>query len=214
MKAQSMVDEKLLDTLRGIPTSHLSDNMKRMSGIYGLQRFHKGKKLVGRALTVRVRPGDNLYIYLALTKAQPGDVLLIDGSGEVANALIGELIMLYGIQRGVAGYVIDGAVRDVEAFYDQDVPCYAKLANHRGPFKLGPGEVGGDVSICGQVVKNGDYIVGDEDGVVVLPRNDVNKLVDLALVTAAREEAIKAEIANGKLYQKWMFDTLEQHKLV
>lgn len=214
MKAQSMVDEKLLDTLRGIPTSHLSDNMKRMSGIYGLQRFHKGKKLVGRALTVRVRPGDNLYIYLALTKAQPGDVLLIDGSGEVANALIGELIMLYGIQRGVAGYVIDGAVRDVEAFYDHDVPCYAKQANHRGPFKLGPGEVGGDVCICGQVVKNGDYIVGDEDGVVVLPRNDVNELVDLALVTAAREEAIKAEIANGKLYQKWMFDTLEQHKLV
>lgn len=209
-----MIEKKLLETLQAIPTSHLSDNMQRMSGIYGLQRFHKAKKLVGRALTVKVRPGDNLHIYLALTKAQPGDVLVIDGGGEVANALIGELIMLYGMERGVAGYVVDGAVRDVQAFYDKDVPCYARLANHRGPYKLGPGQVGVDVSIGGQVVKTGDYIVGDEDGLVVLPAQNTEELVRAALATAQREEAIKAEIANGLPYQKWMFDTLQQHQLV
>ena len=192
----------LVDAFRQVVTPHISDNLNRLSGIVGLQRFHRSSKLVGTAFTVKARPGDNLLVYKALMLMSPGHVLVVDGAGNADNALVGELIMLYAQQRGCAGFVLDGAIRDTAAFHAADFPCYARAVTHRGPYKQGPGAMNVPVTVGGQVVQPGDLIVGDEDGLVSFPVSDAERLLAAVGRTAAAEEAIKAEIASGKLEQK------------
>jgi RraA family protein len=206
-------DSTIAQALQHIVTPHLSDNLQRMSGLVGLHRFHKARKLVGRAVTVKCRPGDNLMIYKALMDMQVGQVLVVDGGGDENNALVGELIMLYAIQRGCTGFVVDGAIRDVAAFQDNDFPCYAKTAIHRGPYKNGPGALNVPVSVCGQVIQPGDWIVGDEDGVVSFAHDDVDRLLKAVAITQQHEDAIKAEIATGKREQAWLNKVLAAHGL-
>lgn len=194
--------------LSGIVVSHLSDNLQRLSGFVGLQRIHRSKKLVGTAVTIKSRPGDNLMIYKALMLMQPGHVLVVDGGAEVTNALVGELIMMYAQQRGCAGFVLDAAVRDTAAFQEADFPCYARGISHRGPYKNGPGQINVPVTIGGQVVHPGDVIVGDEDGVVSFPQSEAENLIAAARKTLAHEERIKAEIMNGKIEQEWLAKVL------
>lgn len=203
----------VINTLQSIVTPHISDNLRRMSGITGLQRFNSGRKLVGTACTIKARPGDNLLIYKALTEIQPGHVLVVDGGGDSSNALVGELIMLYAIQRGCAGFVIDGAIRDSAAFAAADFPCFARSVTHRGPYKSGPGEMNQSVTVGGQVVHPGDIVVGDEDGVVSFAQNDAERLLAAVHKTAQTEEAIKAEIANGQVQQSWLDKVLSTHGL-
>ena len=190
--------------LEGIVVSHLSDNMQRLSGITGLQRIHRSRKLVGTAFTIKTRPGDNLLIYKALMMMQPGHVLVVDGGAETTNALVGELIMLYAQQRGCAGFVMECAVRDTAAFVHADFPCYARAVSHRGPYKTGPGQMNVPVSIDGQVVHPGDIVVGDEDGIVTFPQAQAAALIEAARRTAAVEDGIKSEIANGLVQQAWL----------
>lgn len=211
--APQVASPNVIDRLAATVVSHLSDNLQRLSGIRNLQRIHRQKKLVGTAFTVKTRPGDNLLIYKALMMMRPGHVLVVDGGGEANNALVGELIMLYAIQRGCAGFVIDAAVRDTAAFHAADFPCYARAVSHRGPYKNGPGQINVPVSIDGQVIHPGDLIVGDEDGVVAFPVSEAESLLKAALATAEHEERIKAEIANGKVEQVWLDKVLTPHGL-
>jgi RraA family protein len=204
---------KTVDALRDIVVSHLSDNQHRLSGVCGLQRVHRSAKLVGTAFTVKARPGDNLLIYKALMMMSPGHVLVVDGGGDTTNALVGELIMLYAQKRGCAGFVIDGAVRDTAAFYSTDFPCYARAVSHRGPYKNGPGQMNVPVTIGGQVIQPGDLIVGDEDGIASFPVEQAASLIEAAHKTAAMEDAIKAEIANGQVEQSWLARVLQPHGL-
>jgi regulator of RNase E activity RraA len=211
--APAVAERHLIDAFRGIVTPHISDNLQRLSGITGLRRFHRSRKLVGTAYTVKARPGDNLLIYKALMEMQPGHVLVVDGAGDPTNALVGELIMLYAIQRGCAGFVLDGAIRDTAAFFEADFPCYARSVSHRGPYKLGPGAINCPVTVGGQVIQPGDLVVGDEDGVVSFPLADAERLLSAVRTTVANEEAIKAEIATGRVEQAWLHKVLSAHGL-
>jgi RraA family protein len=202
--APALAPAPLVEAFRHVVTPHLSDNLARLSGIVGLQRFHAGRKLVGTAITVKTRPGDNLAVYKALMEMQPGHVLVVDGAGDVTNALVGELILQYARQRGCAGFVIDGAIRDSAAFRQADFPCYARGVSHRGPYKYGPGVVNVPVTVGGQVVHPGDIVVGDEDGVVTFPPADADRLLEAAACSAAKEAAIQEEIANGRVEQSWL----------
>lgn len=206
-----LAPEELTRALHSVVTPHISDNLRRMSGIVGLQRFSRSRKLVGTAYTIKARPGDNLLIYRALKEIEPGHVLVIDGGGDPNNALVGELIMLYALQRGCAGFVIDGAIRDVRAFFDADFPCYARSSTHRGPYKIGPGASNRDVTVGRQVVHPGDVVVGDEDGVVSFDPADGARLLAAIAQTAKTEDAIKAEIATGRVDQSWLDKTLSAH---
>lgn len=203
----------LLAAFADVVTPHLSDNLQRLAGATGLARFHRGRKLVGTALTVKARPGDNLLIYRALTEMQPGHVLVVDGGGDTTNALVGELIMRCAIARGCAGFVIDGAIRDVAAFHAADFPCHARGVSHRGPYKLGPGALNVPVAIGGQVVMPGDIVVGDEDGVVSFPQADAERLLAAVRATRENESAILAEIATGERRQAWLEKVLSAHGL-
>jgi regulator of RNase E activity RraA len=203
----------LVEAFRAVVTPHLSDNLDRMAGITSLQRYHRGRKLVGTAFTVKTRPGDNLPIYHALPLLQPGHVLVIDGGGDTHNALVGDLILTYLLQRGCVGLVVDGVVRDTAAFLEADFPCYARGTSHRGPYKNGPGALNVPVAIAGQVVNPGDIVVGDEDGVVTFPPSGAQRLLEAARRSAAKEEAIRAEILTGKVQQSWLAPFLQQQQV-
>ncbi|SEB25026.1 RraA family protein [Variovorax sp. YR216] len=202
-----------LDAFLGVPTSHISDNLRRLEGILGLRRFHRSRKLIGTAVTVKVRAGDNLLTYKALSMMSPGHVLVVDAGGNTSNAIVGELLMTYAQQRGCAGFVVDGAVRDSAEFAAADFPCYAREATHRGPFKTGPGAINVPVSIGGQVVQPGDVIVGDEDGLVVFAPSEADRLISAAERTAAAERAIREEILTGNVRQSWMDKMFAAHGL-
>jgi regulator of RNase E activity RraA len=180
--------------------------MGRLFGARGLTRFNRRGKLSGTALTVKTRGGDNLLVYKALTMIEPGHVLVIDAQGDTNNAVIGELIKLHALERGCAGFVVDGAIRDVAAF--ESTPCYARGVSHRGPYKNGPGETNVAVSIGGMVVQPGDIVIGDEDGLVAVPQAYAREVAEAAAASHAREEDIKREIASGAVHQSWLDSVL------
>ena len=132
-----------------------------------------------------------------LDLVEPGDVVVVAGEGDTSRALVGEIMKAIAEKRGVAGFVIDGSIRDSAAFAASDFPCFARGVNHRGPYKDGPGALDVPVSISGNVVSPGDIVVGDEDGVVTFSPVIA---ADLALAVGrqlAREAEIMAAIADG-----------------
>jgi RraA family protein len=153
---------------------------------------------LGTAFTVRTRPGDNLAIHRALELVGPGDVIVVDGGGDETRALVGEIMKTIAEHRGAAGYVIDGAIRDVAAFAASDFPCFARTAIHRGPYKSGPGEINVPVSIGGSVISPGDIVVGDEDGVVSFPASIAASLLEAVRAQIAREEDTITAIREGR----------------
>jgi len=211
--APPLAPDATLTALREMVTPHLSDNLGRMAGIRGLTRYHRSAKLVGTAFTVKTRSGDNLALYKALILLSPGHVLVVDGGEDATNALVGELMMMYAAKRGCVGFVIDGAIRDVGAFFAADFPCYARAHNHCGPYKHGPGKINVPVAVGGEVVNPGDIVVGDEDGLVVFPVAAAEDLIAAARHSAAGEQAIKEEIANGSVAQSWLTRVLQPHGL-
>lgn len=201
--------KELVEKFRTIPTAIVSDNMHRIfAGGTGLRPFHGDAVLCGSALTVRTRPGDNLMVHKALDIARPGDVIVVDASGDLTNAIIGEIMLNYAITRGVAGFVIDGAVRDSGAIAKSGLPVYARGVTHRGPYKDGPGEVGVPVTVGGMVVSSGDIVLGDEDGVLAVPQSHAEEILALAVAQQAHETGILASIADGTVDRTWVDQTL------
>jgi RraA family protein len=154
--------------------------------------------MVGVAFTVRTRPGDNLAIHKALEFVGPGDVIVVDGGGDETRALIGEIMMNIARQRGAAGYVIDGAIRDAAAIAAADFPVFARAAFHRGPYKYGPGEINVPVSIGGMVVTPGDIVVGDDDGVLAFPPAIAPTLLEAVHAQIQRETDTLVAIREGR----------------
>lgn len=208
------IPDAIVQAYAQIVTPHVSDSMHRLYGMVGLRRYHRERKLVGRAITAKVRAGDNMMIHKAIDIAQPGDVIVVDGGGDLTQALVGELMQIHAQVRGIAGFVIDGAVRDVAAFYAADFPCYARGNTHRGPFKEGPGEVNTPVAIGGQVVMPGDLIVGDEDGLVVVPPDQWDAVLDKAHAQAQREIQRKTAIRAGQDKRGWIDERLRSQGII
>ncbi len=189
---------ELVESFRGKPTAIVSDCLERLPGAVGLRPFHRGKYLVGSAFTVKVRPGDNAMIHQALEFIRPGEVLVVDGGGQVERALIGEIIKEIALSRGVAGFVVDGAIRDLSSFTRDDFPCFARDVIHKGPYKTGPGELCVPVTIGGMVVRPGDMVLGDEDGVVAFPQSIAADLLPAVIAQEKRESEIISSIRAGQ----------------
>lgn len=182
------VDGEIAARARGIAVSNISDVMARQSGApASIRPYHAGGAMAGPALTVRCRPGDNLMLHKALMMAQPGDVIVVDAGGALDNAIMGELMLERAVHAGVAGVVIHGAIRDSAAIAEQDVPVFAAGISHRGPWKDGPGEIGYSISLGSMVIEPGDLLVGDDDGVIVVPRDSATDVLDRAEAKHAAE---------------------------
>lgn len=188
----------LLDAFRAAPTAVISDNLARLPGCVGLRPWHGDAAMVGTALTVRTAAGDNLVIHQALELIRPGDVIVVDGGGDVGRALIGEIIATIAQVRGAAGFVIDGAIRDIAAIRTLGLPCFARGVTHRGPYKNGPGEINIPVSVGGLTIEPGDIVVGDADGVVAFPPSDAEALLGAVRAQEAREAEILKSIREGR----------------
>ncbi len=149
---------ELVAALAEMVTAHLSDNMSRLQGAAAAIRpMHAGGRLAGPALTVRVPAGDNLMVHKAIDIAAPGDVIVVDAAGMLEQAIIGDIMTSLAAKRGVAGFVIDGAIRDAQELASRPFPVYARGVTHRGPYKNGPGEINVPVSIGGMVVRPGRH---------------------------------------------------------
>jgi RraA family protein len=203
-------DPALVKLFEGLPTPIVSDNMNRMTGTWNLAPRHKpGTTLLGTALTVRVREGDNLMIHKALALGKPGDVLVVDGAGAVERALIGDIMKNVAKMRGFKGIVIDGAIRDAAAYRDDTFGCYARGVCHRGPYKDGPGEINVPVSIDGMVVNPGDIVIGDDDGVVFVSPAEAKAVAAASRKKLDDETRVLAGIAEGKYDGAWIDATLK-----
>lgn len=195
-----------LEVLRQAGASIVGDALGRMGGVSGLNRYDGGHGcLVGRALTVETRAGDNLAIHVALGRAQSGEVLIVAGGHCLERALVGELSRSFAIQRGMVGFVIDGAIRDVTAFRgSESFACFARGISHRGPSKEGPGRIGSPVAIGGQVICTGDIVVADEDGLVCFNAGRLDDVTNLVAERLVAEASVRAEIESGSARQSWI----------
>ena len=201
-----------IEALRGLPTSVIGDVMGgRIVGTTALRPVNRSPITVcGNAFTVRVRAGDNLLIHKALDLLEPGDVLLVDSEGDISRALVGEIMMTSARVRGAVGFVMDGAVRDVEAFEQHRFPCWARGVSLRGPYKDGPGSINVPVTIGGMVVNPGDVIVGDSDGVVAVPPGLAMEVARKARDKVALESQTIAAILAGTYSSAWVDAALKQ----
>ncbi|CAN7754920.1 RraA family protein [Variovorax sp. LjRoot290] len=158
----------------------------------------------GPAVTVEVRPGDNLAIHAAMALARPGDVLVVDGKGDQTAALMGMLMLSVCKKIGLTGVVVDGAIRDRLELLELGMPVWSVGFNPAGPTKLVPGRINHPISAGGCVVNPGDLIVGDADGVVVIERAKAPAMMDLAAGKMADEAKRLKDIHAGKTESKWL----------
>lgn len=205
-------DGEVIVAFDGLPVSAIGDVMGRRSIMdAGIQPLSRSLRMAGPAVTVETRPGDNLMIHAALKVARPGDVLVVNGHGYDQAAVWGMLMTHSAVALGLAGLVIDGALRDVVEIVESGFPAFARHVCPAGPHKDGPGQVNLPI-VCGRVpVQPGDVVVGDGDGIVVVPRRGAAEIAAAArkklAAEARREEEINRE---GKHHQSWLIPTLRE----
>ncbi|MBN8959336.1 MAG: RraA family protein [Rhizobiales bacterium] len=205
------VDAKWVAQYRGLPVANVSDMMSRAAaGGARLRPLHAGGYMSGPAFTVKTRPGDNLMVHKALDLAQAGDVVVVDAGGDLTNAIVGELMLAHAEKRGLAGVVINGAVRDLAAIRADEFPVYAAGVTHRGPYKDGPGEINVPIALDGMVIEPGDLVIGDDDGLLCVPFDGVEAVYKATKDKHAAEEKQMADIAAGKSDRSWVDAALKR----
>ncbi len=203
------VGADVVERFRHLPLANISDCMSRMAGGGPrIRPMHGGGGMAGPALTVRTRPGDNLMVHKALDLAASGDVIVVDAGGDLSNAMVGELMTTHARQRGVAGLVIDGAIRDSGAIRAGTFPVFAAGVTHRGPYKDGPGEINCTIAIDGMVIEPGDLVLGDDDGILCVPIGIVDEVYRAAKARNEAEEKMMTDILAGRSDRAWVDATL------
>ncbi|MDD3229467.1 MAG: RraA family protein [Oscillospiraceae bacterium] len=202
-------DRKLVEAFQGIPVANIDDCMGRMASVDAGLIPMNSSPLLGTAFTVRCPAGDNLMFHKALDLAKPGDVLVIAAGGSMSRALCGEIMATYAKSRGLAGFIIDGCVRDrdeLAAF--TDFPVYARGIIPNGPYKNGPGEINFPVSVGNQVICPGDILIGDGDSFLVIKPEDAEALAHQAAAVHKKEEGQLADIRSGKGFPRPFVDQI------
>ena len=193
-------DRELVESFEGIPTAILSDVLGTGAAVMdsGIKPIDRGTEMAGTALTVNAVPSDNLIIHKAITVAEPGDVIVIDGEGFTETAYLGELMSASCNANGLSGIVVDGAVRDQKDIADMDLPVYARGVHPKGPFKHDGGSINVPVTCGGATVAPGDIVVGDGEGVVVVPANDAEATLERAREKEAAESVLRDRVEAGE----------------
>ncbi|TWH47939.1 RraA family protein [Sporomusa sp. KB1] len=204
----------LIDGFAGLPVANIADNMNRMSCMDAKIRPINDVPLLGPAFTVKSRPGDNLMLHKALDLAQPGDIVVVDAQGDLTNSIMGELMALWAKQRGIGGFIIDGAIRDIGALKKMGMPIYAAGVTPAGPYKDGPGELNVSVVCGGVVVHPGDILVGDEDGIVVINPRDAESLLEKSRAKSRMEHKVVEDISNMAWDRTWVDQALRERGVV
>jgi RraA family protein len=207
------LDAALVEQFALFDTPDVSDLLNRLyavdAGVTCLTGSHH--RLCGPVCTVKVFPGDNLMVHKALDIARPGDIVAVDAHGSTMNAVLGDLICTKAKHRRIAGFVVDGLIRDLPGILELDLPVFARGTTAIGPLHRGPGEINYPIS-CGGIVTNpGDIIVADAAGVVVVPRDIAAELLERLKSHQASNAAYLAAVRRGDFSNQWVDRILEEH---
>jgi len=208
------LDPALVDRFRGLAAPNLADAMGRFNFMDAGMQPRTGLPLCGLAVTVNARPADNLMIHKALQVAAPGDIVVVNTCGNTTSAVFGELMCNTAVAAKLGGIVVDGAIRDVEGLTALGFPAYSRSVCAGGCDKDGPGEINVPISCGGTVVMPGDIVVGDRDGIAVVPCAHAEEV--LSLVNALMQREIKriAEIKAGGLFRAEIDESLRRHGVI
>ena len=188
----------MVERFAGLPSSNINDEMNRLFCMHDYIRLlnPQARPLLGTAITVKAPIGDNLFFHQALDMAQPGDVIVVDGASGCNRSLAGEIMLRFANDKGLAGVIVDGCLRDLDGIETLQMPVYAKGITPQGPWKFGPGEVNTPIACGGQVVFPGDILVGDKDGIVVIRPQDAEAVLEAATKKKAGEDGTFALMAS------------------
>ncbi|MCL7748840.1 RraA family protein [Halalkalibacter alkaliphilus] len=213
-----------VERAKRLNTTLLSDAMECTGSMnYKIKPVTNRVKVVGTALTVSLRPGDNLFLHQAIHLGEEGYVIVADGKGHTENAYLGELMAFAAKARGLEGIIIDGLVRDKDILSQLDFPIFATGFIPNGPLKDGPGKINTLISCGGVSVQPGDLIIGDDDGVVVVPKDQIEVTLlkaekkleyenNRVEVIAKYEESRKAGKIEGSIEPTWLKEKIESFK--
>ncbi len=194
--ATTTIQERLF----ALPTTAISDATGGHTNVAAsIKPLSDHFKIAGQAFTVRLPDGENGAVLEAISKAKKGDILVIDAKGNTNRAVAGDFVLSLAKGVGIQGFVVDGVIRDLAAVRELDFPVFSLGTTVAAGNKNGGGVVGGPVSVGGVTVHSGDFIIGDIDGVVVVPQEDVEKIAEAAEAKVAKDEAREQEaLANGE----------------
>lgn len=205
----------LLASFVSASSAQVVDSMSRLGAMdSGMRPIWPSPRIVGPALTVWCHSGDNLMLHKALSLAAPGDIIVMNTQGNMANSGFGELIATSAAKIGIRGVIVDGTVRDADALESLRLPVYARGLCPNGCNKDGAGEVGAIISCGGVAVRPGDIIIADRDGVTVVPLDDATEVAKLCADQVVREEKRLVEIEKGVLVRPEIDEALRRLKIV
>lgn len=193
-------DQNAVEKLKTFGTATIHEAMGR-TGLMNpyLRPIYDLARVCGTAVTVSSHPGDNLMIHAAMEMCQPGDVLVVTVTSDSTDGMFGDLLGVSAQSKGVEGLIIDAGVRDTKELSEMNFPVWAKAVSAKGTVKATPGSVNVPVVCAGALVNPGDVVVGDRDGVVIVPKEDVEKVVQAAQAREDREANVRQRLANGEL---------------
>ena len=198
-------DAKTLAAFKAAPTGFVVDAIGRAGALdHRIRPVWKGPHFVGSALPVWTTARDNLAPYAAISFAKPGDVMLIATGAYEGAAVIGDVVVGMMRNAGIAAAVTDGLVRDVQGIAEVGIPVYARGLTPNSPFKHGPGTIGLPIAIGGQPVEAGDLVVGDGDGVVIVPRWRIAEAAAELAAIREKESGMDALVKSGATSPSWL----------
>ncbi len=206
----------LLDQFRQLPAANVADCMGRLCALSSeIRRMNLScAPMCGVALTVRGRPGDNMMLHQAMNMAGPNDVIVFSNQSDRTHSIMGEIMYRYMADfKKVAGIVIDGPIRDIDAISQGNCPIYATGTTPGGPYKEGPGEINVPIAIGNIAIEPGDIILGDADGVIVIPKLDAAAILPVAQANAANDSAKVLKSSTGTGDRSWVDRLMAQKEV-
>jgi regulator of RNase E activity RraA len=203
-------DGELVEGFKGAATPNLADAMGRFHFMDPAIQSRTGIPLCGVAVTVNTRPGDNLMVHKAMEIAEAGDIIVVNTNGNTTSAVFGELMCHSAVEAKLGGIIVDGAIRDVEGITELRFPAFSRSVTPGGGDKDGPGEINVPISCGNTVVMPGDVVVGDSDGVVVVPRLDAAEVLEKVRALVVREKKRIDEIKGGVVFKAEINETLKK----
>lgn len=194
-----------------LAVADICDALGRNAALPSALKSLGGSRMLGSAYTVNLPASENLLLYYAVDNAQPGDVLVASCGAYEERAVCGEIMVNLAIKRGLAGFIIDGAVRDARALRELPFPVYTRAVSPNGPYKDACGEINVPVSIGNVVINPGDIIVADDDGIVAIRAEEAENLAAQAQkITHEGQEKLRRIEERGTLDFTWLYEKLKK----
>lgn len=212
-----MLTQKQISRLRAFGSATIHEAQGATGALdSGMKPLDPASRLAGPAFTVDMRPADNLMLHYALLKAQPGDVLVVDAKGFMEAGPWGDILTLQAMKLGLAGLVINGCVRDASQIIEAGFPVFCRGLSIKGTGKNQPGRINVPLHIGDAEIRPGDIIVGDRDGLVVVPADELADVIARSTARENKEAEMRAAIENGATTAKLLglMETLQRFNLV